>query len=292
MFKKALCVLGLAASLSVSAGVYQCKKGDVSAPCEYKAWGIGGDALYMSRGTPGIAGNFGNQGYTFDPSWGLRLEASRYFGTGNDLTVNWVYLTVSQRFIDNGGGNLENVNQANSAGAAFTQASNLNWINIELGQMLTVGEPWSIRVHGGLEVTRVADSMDAFDPGGAIAPKRDIISSNLVGVRLGGDIDYALLDTVRLYTDGALGLLYEASHRGGPIGGQNDNSGGASPISLTSTALATSFDFDIGLKRARQTAYGDLVSRVGWAGYAIVTTNGNTVTWQGLEFGGKWLGNA
>lgn len=272
-------VLALVLSLSVSAGAYQCKKGEVSAPCDFNAWSVGGDALYVSRGITAIE-EVNNQGFLYDPNWGLRIAASRFFGTGNDFTVNWVYLTVSQDFIDNTGG----VSNIGTPGQVFNESSGLSWVNVELGQAINVGASWHMRVHGGLLIIHATDDTQLVVNQAIL---RDTEKANAMGVRVGTNINYNLLNSLDLYIDGAAAIGYSATRQAGPPNGVNNDLG----QDIVKSGGVLAFDFGIGLNYTTPTTSGDVVSRIGWVDYAF-SSLGAGQNWQGLIFGAKWVGNA
>lgn len=275
--------LMLTVSLTSSAGVYQCKKGDVSAPCKFNAWGIGGDALYFSAGAPQMIADNANQSYNYAPSWGFRLSSSKYFDVGTDFTVNWIYLTVKQDFIENEGGNLT-ANGIDPNAQPFTQSSKLSWLMIELGQLLSVGERWNVRMHGGFQYISLQDKLN-LTVGGFLFKNSQFES--LVGGRIGTNITYHLISDVSFYTDGAFGVLYGSGRQISPPGGLFDSSAsGFEPVNRVFNTTGLSVDYDMGLRFNYASTYGDMDCRIGWAAYAIIG-GATSATWQGLIFGMK-----
>lgn len=287
-FRKTVCLLGLAASLSVSAGMYQCKKGDVSLPCKFDGWDFGGDALYLSSGSTNLATWISNTNpimFNYDANWGFRIEASRHFGTGNDFNINWAYIeTGNQNFTDTSG----TLYPSGVVGQRFSQNGYLSMVNLELGQRVDFGEKWDMRFHAGMEITNLSDTMEATAGG---APARDVASAQLIGARAGIDVAYHVWDAFSFYTDGALGILYESTHLAGPANGSLATMAGNPQVTdMTMTGTATSVDFSIGLEYAYAVQQGDLTTRVGWTAYQFNTVGTLPATWQGLEFGAKWVG--
>ncbi len=202
-----------------------CTAGDVTVPCIGSAvWDFGMRALYLKpttnigQGSRWFAqgNNRLQQGVQPDWGWGFQLEASRHFGSGQDLTADWVHFNAGSNSIFSPG---LPVNIIDSMGIAKTitnieAANNPIWdqVNIAMGQQVDFGENKFIRLHGGFNYSRVGDngysSIQTEYGGNSNLYVRYLSSAfNGFGPRVGIDFNYESRTHWMIYGKGAMSVL-------------------------------------------------------------------------------------
>lgn len=156
-----------------------CTPGNVTVPCEGSAWEFGVQALYLQPAfsTQNSISSLVNVSPTFavstlnvinnvptfqqfnnDWNWGVRLEGAYHYGTGNDLTINWLHFTNNT--------NLAWFEPATSAGlippfipsniaATLFLDNQFDQVNLELGQFVDVSKAKKMRFFAGLQYGQV-----------------------------------------------------------------------------------------------------------------------------------------
>ena len=200
-----------------------CSAADVTVPCSScPVWDFGIRALYLKPTTDiGQASQLfiqGNnrlqQGVQPDWGWGFQLEASRHFGSGQDLTADWAHFNAGSNSIFSPGLPIT----INDSGVVRTftnveAANNPIWdqVNIALGQQVDFGENKFIRLHGGFNYSRVGDNgyrssqIAATD---SILTVRYLSSVfNGFGPRIGIDLNFESNSRWMIYGKGAMSIL-------------------------------------------------------------------------------------
>jgi hypothetical protein len=233
----ALLALGIgsgahAATYEKVAPVAECVGENVTVPCEQRGWHVGAQYMYVQPTGDQLYSDLNSQS-----RWasGFRLEAGYHFGTGNDITANWVYfskasrrnvvpfnnpLLANNRFI---GGTPASFAQLYGPGpfvVAERVKSTFNAVNLEFGQMAYWGERVSTRFYVGLQYasikrdrTHLDFAIDGFVPQQGIFSERRAFNSASVdfeqkfdgiGPRVG-------LDTYYTFGDSNLSLVGKAA---------------------------------------------------------------------------------
>ncbi|GGI93340.1 Lpg1974 family pore-forming outer membrane protein [Legionella impletisoli] len=183
-FKKTVTAILIATASSAYAGGMgtMCTAENVTVPCEQYGWAIGAQALYLKPSysgslnviasrvlstTTGAYGLFGPENVTVDITnepdfnWGFKLEASYFFLTGNDLTLNWYHLapqtttTSVANVISPSLRELPWVNHHVPETIQFSIKPQWDAVNFEFGQHADFGPFKNIRFHGGLQYTEI-----------------------------------------------------------------------------------------------------------------------------------------
>lgn len=283
MFKKtAIAALVLGFSGAASAAMYApapapaCAAGNVTVPCEKSAWDLGVDALYMRADDTQFS-------QTARPKmgWGFALEGSYHFGTGNDVTLNWGHFKKSTDGI---------VTRTPAVGGAQDRAnveSKFDIVNFEFGQHVDFGENVDVRFQGGVQYVSAEDNLYTFEAAAAAANNT---TNNFKltgwGPRAGAKMTYNFGNGFGVYGDGNMALIM------GKVETTTAANGGAS---ATATAHGTTLGYDatVGVKYTHAMAQGDLTARLGWGGkHYNAAAGAGVMTWSGVNFGLKWVGNA
>ncbi len=212
---------------AVFAGVMgkTCSAGDVTVPCtSCPVWDFGIRALYLKPTTNIGQGsrwfiqgdNRLQQGVQPDWGWGFQLEASRHFGSGQDLTADWAHFNAGSNSIYSPG---LPVNYIDAAGVLKTitnieAANNPVWdqVDIAMGQQVDFGENKFIRLHGGFNYSRVGDngynSIQTLTDRDSVLYVRNLSSVfNGFGPRIGIDLNYESRSHWLIYGKGAMSIL-------------------------------------------------------------------------------------
>jgi hypothetical protein len=281
--KKGIVLLGAVCALSANAGVYQCEKGDVSVPCEARAWDFGAEALYLRNdssifSTLNIVNpNINN--YVADLGWGFRLEGSYHFSKGNDITINWAYFDNDTRGVNDGGSDYQ-------PGDLLKITSAFNIVNLEFAQHIMVREQLDVRLHAGFQYADIKESILAAAAEPLVL--QDSEKADGFGPRIGVSGDFALTNGFSVFAKGALALMRFKQSVFGTGNGPLPQGGARSYSTNVST------DMSLGLKYTRVLAQGDLSANVAWdnRSYDNLGAGLTDIGWDGLSFGLKWVGNA
>jgi hypothetical protein len=310
--KKTMMALAiLAASAGANAGMYKaCVDTPNQVPCEATAWDVGGEALVLQNTGSAASSimnfavnraNVNDDQFSNNWEWGFRIEGSYHYGTGNDFTVNWAHWKGTDSLVDTLGGLNPGV-----AGATFNDETRFDAINFELGQRLAFGENFKVRLHGGIHWGGVKESI-SDDSGnvGVTTLVTDEIKFDGVGPRVGIDICHGagslmkgmmggMMDGLTFYAKGAAALPI-GKYRFTTSGAGNDFVGLGVGVNRERTKMLPELDGSIGVKYTKAVSQGDLTAKVGWdqrayLGFGAVTNA--TLSWGGVSFGLKWVGNA
>lgn len=187
----------------------------VTIPIVNNAWYVGVNALYLR---PNLGGNnlgytsFGNYGTDFnnvrverngaandlnditpDRAWGFQLNAGYRFCAANDIDINWYHFNDSTNgYFPTG------TLFAGSASALYARQINLDsrWdaVNIEVGQRFDLNAMNMLRLHVGLNISRIENTVINYPSltatGDPVFITHDKITYTGIGPRLGADYLY------------------------------------------------------------------------------------------------------
>lgn len=331
--KLVISILSLS-SVSTFAGTMgpMCSSEHVTTPCQQSGWSVGGRALYIQPGT-GFSGteifedfsgtssiDIGNQ-----PTWGwgFQLEADYRYSTGNDFNLNWYHYRMNQFSNLSGSVSLNNVifRDPLAIGSPLSNSvvnydnvtfNNLNvnvslaWdqVNMEFGKHINLSEADFIRLHGGLNFSRIAGIVGYQFEGSTTSSSNEQTnynnslslnsSFNGLGARFGMDLNHTLMKHLDIYANGAVSLLAgsnTSSHNGTDV---INNVAYADQISSHANLVGQELDARIGGNYAYELTQGCLNFNAGWlwASYFNTMTHHatNYFNVQGVYFGLKWDG--
>ena len=339
-FKKIVCVAMLLKSISGFAGVMGgvCNASDVLVPTEKRAWDISGRALYLQSTTMQPTSPFSqtfsetNKTITWgtnpDWGWGFQFAAAYHFSRGNEVNLNWYhYRRSTSNFV-----NVTNVNnlvipfQSDAFNNKVISFIKPQWdqANLEFAQPLYFAQNRFLRLHGGLNYSRVSAnttlSNSYVDVDFETEKESNIVSSyssstvfNGFGPRVGADFNYQLDNHIGVYATGAMSLLAGTSKAfiGYSTAESLEQATSSYPLAANSGLgfstpnVIPELDAKLGIMYNYETTYGELSLDLGWlwAHYVNVigsygltknsplTSSLTSFGVQGLYAGMKWLGN-
>lgn len=164
-----IAVLGLMASGYAAAGTMgpACIPGNVTVPCEGRAWDISAEALYMRSLYTGeksyqLRPNLviGEDSHIHDNQndwhWGFRVMGAYHFNTGNDITINWTHLygkadtyNILAPFI------VPTTGSVTMLPANYVERTQFDQANIVLGQHVDVSARDKMRFYGGMQYANI-----------------------------------------------------------------------------------------------------------------------------------------
>jgi len=328
--KTALAVIALGSTAAFAGTMGPvCSAVNVTVPCENTAWDFGGRALYLQPTSEA----WGQQSYVQGSSsittaaqnpwsWGFQLEGSYHYSTGNDFNLNWYHFIGSK-----------STNRVNSAvafladqpfpAAAVLEGTNdsvqPSWdqVNMEFGQHVDFGENKFVRLHGGMNFSRVGlQANTRFIGAGTTTATQATVdqtdgfngSYNGFGPRVGMDLNYEWGNGLGVYATGALSVLAGSSKSGFSQiqGAARAGIPNSQNYSFNHALVIPELDAKLGAMYTYAMAQGDLSLDVGWvwAHYTnalmvpsrdtlgnLLTARGADFGIQGLYFGMKWVGN-
>lgn len=195
-----------------------CVPGSSFVPCATTAFDFSAEALYLKPAhgdklihldginVSSISDWISTQSAEWN--WGVKLQGSYHYNTGNDLTVNWYHFdqeTTNMASLDISRADLMRISSrlhiipANllniifqfipSAGLSIPTTFQINpkWdaVNIEFGQIINFGENKSFRLSGGVQSARLDHNIFI-----TLAPDDNIISGFIQSVSANGLIKY------------------------------------------------------------------------------------------------------
>lgn len=329
--KAALAVFAFGVSSAASAGMYEappaamgCTGNNVTVPCEKRGWSFAADALYVETNNVGpvtatVSGGETSTNRSFndfqsDWQWGFELAAAYYFGTGNDINLNWTHFTSNSSETNTQAGVvglytvsfIDDIGEANSISTSVD--NNFDAVNFEFGQLVHFGEHVDTRFHAGLQYASISQTLDQS---AWISTEPEFVNTgniksefNGLGPRLGMDNSYNFGNGVSLFGNLEVGLLVgdittnltfteiDSDVPGGEVQATYDNS--------FDSSLVPEAEAKLGVSYTKPLAQGDLSVDVGyevanyWDALASTTDYNETTNfgYNGLFFGLKWMGNA
>ena len=271
-----------------------------NATCITNTWGFEADALYLE-----ITNNDPSDTFTFfqpnyyqvynlvkNFNWGFKLAAAYYFRQGNDLNLNWYYISNKKS------GDFSNDNRTFGTSALVygnaTYKPNWSQVNLEIGKTLDLGDYQSFRLHVGLQYSnfkRTRDLIFTVDP--TDTRKQTLqVDFKAIGPRLGGDLTYEIFNGLSFYGKAATAFLV------------SNNLGRSSLILLSAPNTAPSvfsrklrqilpeIDGKLGISYNFNLAKADVTFDIGWLiinyfnAYQFLNTKGD-LGFQGLFLGLK-----
>lgn len=305
--KSALAVLALTTSIA-SAGTMGpvCEPGDVTVPCESTGWGVGLTAMYVRPSYDAdwaYIGSFVNanllsqhRNESLDWGWGFKLEGSYFFGTGNDLNINWLHY-------DN------TTNKSYLLGASLTRnqtpfSDKVRWdaVNVEFGQHVDLGERKDVRFFGGAQVAGIKSTAHATNFLGAGSTYRRDAKFSGFGPRSGLDATYNLPGGLGIYVNTAATLLVGTSE----FTSSQSSDTTSNAYSASRSHMVPEVEGKIGGKYAFAAGEGTVLIDGGWmwthyfnamntrlpttaSSAGLVETD---FSYNGPYLGVKWVGNA
>jgi hypothetical protein len=280
-----------------------CTPGNITVPCEARAWDVGIQALYLRPTFSGQSNTYNFFGNTLNGShitlrenkmdwaWGFRLEGSYHFGTGSDVNLNWIHYNHTTRlapitFVSLISGLTNVVN-------FVSRKTQWDAVNAEFAQHVDFGVFKNIRFHGGLQYAHLR--YNEFVTGtiaGAAILNNDRASFNGLGPRVGLDMSYDFTSQFALYGKAAVAMVV------GNVVFDNNT--------LTAGAHASSFQVIPELEAKLGGTYtygmsrGDLILDAGYmfTNYFSVLTqlpptnlSSSSFAFQGPYIGLKYIGN-
>jgi hypothetical protein len=191
-----------------------CTEGNVTVPCEMKAWDVGMYALYLQPSADADLGYWGsyitNNEVHFNDwdakwDWGFKLEGSYHFNTGNDININWYYFSETTNSIFTFGVSPATFQSNNSIKTKW------NAVNFEFGQHINLGEHKNIRVHGGLQYANITNTAFSDNLGNFGLATGGKLEFNGIGPRTGADLSYDCGNNFEFYANAAAALLVSTS---------------------------------------------------------------------------------
>jgi hypothetical protein len=278
------------------------------APVKTTQWGFGGQALYLaSTSTSGqytyVAQNSQGQFLTTpNPwDWGFQLEAS-YLNLSSkfDVNLNWYHLRASGTKHFSGPYTFFFGTTPDATEGSVSVHPQWDAVNLEFGHNVQFDDRKSIRIHGGVQYARVANSALVTLADGVVLSTQSTSSStyNGFGPRLGADLNYAWENGVGVYAKGAGAILIGQSTMNdtSTYSGLYNNS---NVSSTSATAMVPELEAKLGLKYDHVLARGNLQANLGWmwvnyfnAQSTLLTTAvdvvNNSAGFQGPYLGLKW----
>ena len=224
--------------------IQACTLGEVTVPCEAKAWDIAFDVFYARQASETnwytihnpVISSSPMQQYQYhqhqpDWAWGFRAEASYHFGTGSDIRVNYFYLNRSTdnqlKSADNNlhspylpdwfDGRIPPIDEPIITPEGWNQIdqwsrTRLHNANIEFGQTSDFGEKINIRFHSGLGFIYLNHNLTIEGSNTGSQRRQQIRAKNEmqsrfsgIGPRFGQDTRYDFDNGVSIYGNYAIG---------------------------------------------------------------------------------------
>lgn len=280
--KTAVAVLALGSSVAFAGTMGPvCAPGNLTIPCEKTAWDVGAKALYLQ---PTYSGGALEDNFDTRWGWGFMIEGSYHFNTGNDFNLNWYHTDNTTHHTDIKGN-----------GSKSSDTPKWDQVDFEFGQQIDLSDLKSIRLHAGVEYSRVFRKLELTEP--LFPTALSDTSFNGFGPRFGLDLNYGLGNGFGIYGNAAGSLLIGTMKQtNSGFNQENDfmNRNG----SHSKTSMVPELEGKLGVRYNYALAQGDLGLDIGymWVNYfdgsALPGTFVNSNFAQnGLLFGLKWVGN-
>lgn len=330
--KAALAVIALGMTGVASAAMYApppaagCTDGsNVTVPCEKQGWSAAIDALYVQTNNVGQVAydvttttgttNVNYNNAASDWQWGWNVALAYYFGTGNDVNVNWTHFEKDS-MASLAGTDIEGMYVANvilggnDANNVATDVDNdFNSINAEFGQMVHFGEHVDTRFHAGIQYASIEQNLDqsVWNSSNNTIYDENNIQSNFhgLGPRFGADTAYNFGNGLSLFGDVAAAVLvgdisYNSTEVFTAANGTGTTAATVNVSSESDNAVVPEVEAKLGVRYVTALAQGDLSFEVGYEAvnyFDALSTSGTDINttsnfgYDGVFFGVKWLGN-
>lgn len=201
-----------------------CIPGSSVVPCEANAWEFGAAALYLqpSYGSKlvylgvvndtSIAEQITNN--TMDWGWGYTIEGAYHFATGRDIHIAWYHFDQQME----NSITVEALPMVTTDEVPYTIKPIWDAVNVELGQIINIGENKSLRWNGGVQFTHLANQATLSLPPFTFKKRTRFISANgdlhfnSIGPRLGLDFYTTASNGFGLYANAAITVLFGEGH--------------------------------------------------------------------------------
>ena len=267
-----------------------CVQGNATVPCERSAWDFGVQALYLQ---PSIGVSQSPTKFSAVPEdiperiqphwgWGIKLDGSYHFSTGNDMSISWYNYTRSVE--------TSNIMEYSKTTARVNTELHTQWdaVNAEFGQLVQFGQSKKIRFHGGAQYSYInlkySDSSVQTDASNPSVPPGNAYSKYYgFGPRAGADMFYDIGHHVEIYAAGAGALLVGRSSTGA-VGGV------ASPSGLSGTLIVPELEGKLGAKWTPVFSYEKLTLDAGYMWQAYLNTDFLSASQGNFFLNGPYLG--
>ena len=263
-FKKAASVSLVICSTSLFAGQMGpiCTPDSVTVPCKQTAWDFGIQALYLKTvfdtdfaylNAPYVVnGTTRFHERTLDWGWGVRLEGSYHFYTGNDVTVNWLHY----RKETDGTKPIGTAAPYRMLKALTTPQ--IDAVNVEMGQHVDYGQKKDIRYHAGIQWAKIQRKVNVGS-NGATTTTQDSTFNGL-GARIGADMSYDFNNGLSIYGNGAGTILVGKSE----FNAQRFGGNSAGRYVGDKSAFVPALEAKLGAKYSYAMANGNVTLDAGW----------------------------
>lgn len=337
----ALAVASMTMMTTANAAMYSkdpapkaCTGVDVTVPCAAQGWDIGIQALYVQPRSQannywGYDFNNNNTDFNFrdvDPewTWGVRVEGSYHFNTGNDVNINWTHFNNTTQRTENTGrpfvfpsypvppptGPVPPLTYNESR--AFNDVQ-FDVVNIEFAQHTDFGTNKNIRFHGGLSYARInyVNGFQAIQNQNRWNEVESMSDFSGIGPRFGMDMSYDFDNGFSLLANMAGSILagtlkntttITQVFQAGPNPNQTNTA--ITALKMGKNAIVPSAELKLGAKYTKAMEKGDFTVEGGWvlANYWQSVQNTNIIGlpslrqtnfgYQGPYIGVKWVGPA
>lgn len=283
--KAAVAALALTSS-AVIAGTMGpvCTPGNVTVPCEKRAWDLSAFALYL-RPTFGNDLTYLNRDYFTNGAasaenytsinkwnWGFKLEGSYHFNTGNDITLDWYHISSNNSY---------------NISSSFTNQVNIKWdaVNAEFAQYVDFSSNQKMRFHGGVTYARINGSDFSYLNNNTSNPNTWNTDFNGFGPRTGLDLNYAFGNGLEAYAKGAGAILI--GHGNFSTYDSNFN-----PVYGTRDSVVPELDAQLGAMYTHPFTQGDFIINAGWmwTNYFLALHRSNVSCDANFSVSGPFIG--
>jgi hypothetical protein len=304
---------------------YQCQSESVTTACEQHYLEFGGHALYLEP-TSAIHANVAhsnlnqaaelNLGTSLPWEWGFQVEMAYDYHTGNDININWYHYRSAASEALAAPVSLSNIIIGSPFSSDPLRYDNLTvnaagsnvhpqWdqVNIEFAKRIHLGSTDDVRLHGGVNYSRIANSGASSFVGstsldGTLKTYQNTEDFNLeyngFGIRSGLDLSHDFNNGLGLYAHAAASILAGMSKSAQEINDLINNVNYSGNITHQHPRIVPELDGRVGVNYAYEFVHGDLYADVGWLWLSYFNALGqeeSSIGFQGLFLGLKWVGN-
>jgi hypothetical protein len=326
MYKLTLLILSVISQVSWAGMMLsQCQNESVTTPCEqyYMEWG--GHAVYIEPSSsiysPISHSNLNqasqlNLGTSLPWSWGFQVEMAYDYHTGNDLNMNWYHYRSATSDTLAAPVSLNNIVMSSSSNTNPTHFDNITvttagvnvhpqWdqVNIEFAKRIHLGATDDVRLHGGVNYSRVSSSGNWSWQGSTLLDgtltyyqNTEVLNTEYsgFGVRSGMDLSHDFNNGLGLYAHGALSILAGMSKSSEESNDYINNVLYSGRRDHNRPCVVPEVDGRIGANYTYEFIHGDLHADVGWLWvnyFNALSSENYSLGFQGLFLGLKWVGH-